>query len=113
MSYPSLPNIVPTSVQQLRQDYAVTQISLGASYQQRIALGLGGLPLAFDVSWDYISYQEKARLAAFFDDRKGYGLFFFSVQDGIQNQLVTCEYWSQTGLSRGFWNMRARFRSSP
>ena len=113
MSYPSLPNPVPNAVRQLRQDYAITQISLGASYQQRIALGLGGLPLGFDVSWAHISYQEKARLVAFFDDKKGQDLFFFTAQGGLPKQLVYCEYWSQESASRGFWNVQARFRSAP
>ncbi len=112
MSYPTAPSPLPSSYVMVRQNHHISEVNLGGSYLQRIEIGHGKVPAAWDVQWHYLHDKLNGSFMRFIEEQKGTSLFFLRLKSRTDLHLVYCDYWQLTPVNNGYFHISGRFRGA-
>lgn len=86
--------------------------SFGDGYTQTAPAGLNHIRRIVTLAWDVLAIEEADEITAFLKARGGYLPFYYRIPGEADSVKWTCEEWTRTAISGGYWSINATLRQS-
>lgn len=113
MPYETFPTTVgPSYPVEKQAEPRIKRVEFGDGYTQEAPDGINYNLYTWNLSWDSLTYDEKAEIEAFLVLRKGYETFLWTDPDGVEFR-VKCRSWSVAENNPKIYSIKATFNQVP